>query len=938
MTGPAWRRMWRIFHDASELDPAERRAHLDAACAGDDALRAEIEQLLAAHESGAELLDVGAIPAAAVAWPDAEPLAAGERIGRWVVREMLGAGGFAEVYRAEQTEPIDREVALKIIKLGMDTSEVISRFRIEQQALAVMDHPHIAKVFDAGVTDAGRPFFVMELVPGATITAFCDEHRFDVTRRLRLFQDVCDAVQHAHHKGLIHRDLKPSNVLVSGPASRPVVKVIDFGIAKAIDPPSGGTVATRAGQLVGTPAYMSPEQADPAGVDVDTRSDVYSLGVLLYELLTGTTPFDETALQAAGPSGVSRLICEVEPPKPSTRLGSRGAHLADAARSRGTDPRTLARSMRGELDWIVMMALEKDRARRYETVDALARDVERHLRDEPVLAAAPSAGYRLRKFVRRHRVGVAAGATAMSALLAGLALAVTGFIAAARDRDELQAALETATRQTRIAEAVSTFLQRDLLAPADPMNAPDRDLTVRALLDRTSSEIVEAFPGEPLVEASIRTTLGVTYRGLGEHEAAARHLDVALSILRSEHGDDHPAILESLLPLAWVYWYLGEYARAEALWTEALPMSRRWLGEDHPDTLHAMAGLAALYNYQGRFEEARPLHRETVERCRRVLGDEHRDTLTAMHNLAWMDDQLGRHRDAERRYLTILETRRRIIGRDHPQTLVTQSSLAACYRAQRRYEEAERLHAEVLRTSREVLGREHPTTLRRMGQLAALYVVQGRHALAAPLLAEALERQRALFGHDHRDTQYTVSVLAQHHLEQGQGAEAEAVLLDLVERQERLFGSASTTVLTNLHRLALAYGQQGRHEEASVVWERVLDGQVATLGRESPKTLATVARLADALLRSQRPARAEPLFREALSGHEATLGRAHRRTFEDLRGLAVSLIEQAKLEAADAVIADMDGRYGRAPARDAAARRASLHEAWRRNAGTDGPP
>jgi tetratricopeptide (TPR) repeat protein len=399
-------------------------------------------------------------------------------------------------------------------------------------------------------------------------------------------------------------------------------------------------------------------------------------------------------------------------------------------------------------------------------------------------------------------------------LLVGLAFATIGLVMATRDRDRLQAALETATRQTRIAEAVNAFLERDLLAPADPLNTPDRQITVAELLDRTSARIEDAFPGEPLVEASIRTTLGVTYRGLGEYEAAVRHLEEALRIRRSELGDDHPMTLESMLPLAWANWYLGRYEQAEALWVEALPASRRELGEDHPDTLHAMAGLAALYNYQHRFEEALPLHLETVARSRAVLGEEHVDTLTAMHNLAWLDQQQGRTREAAGRFTRVLEMRRRVLGEEHPHTLTTLTSLAGCYRAQGRHAEAESLQASALETSRRVLGDEHPATLHRMTELAELYDAQHRHDLAEPLLVDSLARLRDLLGDDHRDTQYTVNVLAAHRLAQGRPREAERLLEDLVERQQRLFGEDSPIVRNSRGWLARARTQVAAGHEA----------------------------------------------------------------------------------------------------------------------------
>jgi ankyrin repeat protein len=409
-----------ILADAIELtDPAARRAHLEGACAGDKTLRREIESLLAAHEQASEFMRTAARPGSAHVLPGEK---AGDRIGRYTLIEQLGEGGFGVVWMAAQEEPVRRRVALKIIKLGMDTKEVVARFEAERQALALMDHPNIAKVFDGGATDTGRPYFVMELVKGIPITDHSDAARLPTAERLRLFIQVCLAVQHAHQKGVIHRDLKPSNVLVTMQDDRPVPKVIDFGVAKATAVRlTEKTLFTRFNQWIGTPAYMSPEQAGLGSLDVDTRSDVYSLGVLLYELLTGRPPFDTQKLLAAGCDAVMRTIREQEPPKPSTRLSALAVEeLSGVATRRGVEPAKLHRLVRGDLDWIVMKALEKDRTRRYETTSALSLDIERHLRSEPVAAAAPGFRYRTGKFMLRNRTQLAFGAAAC--LVIGLAV------------------------------------------------------------------------------------------------------------------------------------------------------------------------------------------------------------------------------------------------------------------------------------------------------------------------------------------------------------------------------------------------------------------------------------------------------------------------------------------------------------------------------------
>jgi len=418
-------RLIEIFGKACTRASAEERdTYLEAACGGDAALRRQVEVLLQAHTQ------MGEIPKPPSNDPppsDFQVERTGVMIGRYKLLQRIGEGGFGVVFMAEQQEPIHRRVALKIIKAGMDTREVVARFEAERQALALMDHPNIARVLDAGPTASGRPYFVMELVNGIPMTDYCDRHKLGMPERLELFMQVCRAVQHAHQKGVIHRDLKPSNVLVTLVDGKPVPKIIDFGVAKALGQRlTEKTLFTSFQTMIGTPTYMSPEQAELSGVDVDTRSDIYSLGVLLYELLTGVTPFDAATLHQAGLDEVRRLIREVEPPKPSVRLRTLGDQLTHVAKRRHTDPSALSRQVHGDLDWIVMKSLEKDRGRRYETAAALAEDIQRHLDHQPVLAGSPSAAYRVRKFIRRHRVGVVIGASVTVTMVAGLSLTLLG--------------------------------------------------------------------------------------------------------------------------------------------------------------------------------------------------------------------------------------------------------------------------------------------------------------------------------------------------------------------------------------------------------------------------------------------------------------------------------------------------------------------------------
>ncbi len=473
--------------------PEARAAYLQEACGGDLVLRSEVEKLLAAHErldGNHRELDAGGTE---------RP---GSVIGPYKLLEQIGEGGFGIVFMAEQQQPIRRKVALKALKPGMDTRQVIARFEAERQALAMMDHPNISRVHDGGETASGRPYFVMELVRGAPITEHCDRQHLSVHQRLELFVHVCHAVQHAHQKGIIHRDIKPSNILVTLHDGAPVVKVIDFGVAKAMGQQlTERTLFTNFAQMIGTPLYMSPEQAEMSGLDIDTRADIYALGVLLYELLTGTTPFDRERLQTAGFDEIRRVIREEEPAKPSTRISTMGAALSTVSENRQIDPRRLRGMLRGELDWIVMKCLEKDRTRRYETANGLARDIQRYLDVEPVEAGPPSAAYKVRKFARKHRKLLSAAGLVALLLIVASVVSIWQAVRATRAEHRAIAQMDRADEEADIAQAVNDFLQNDLLGQADIQKQPARtqrnkDITVRELLDRAAQRIAGKFEGK----------------------------------------------------------------------------------------------------------------------------------------------------------------------------------------------------------------------------------------------------------------------------------------------------------------------------------------------------------------------------------------------------------------------------------------------------------
>jgi len=632
-----------LFAAALERPRAERAAFLTAACRGDTALRRRLEVLLSMHEQ----------PDALPAPPDelgrpaskTEPVdeSLGRMIGRYKLMEKIGEGGCGVVYIAEQNEPVRRRVALKLIKLGMDTKQVLARFETEQQALALMDHSNIARVFDAGMSESGRPFFVMELVRGIKITTHCDRNKLSTEERLQLFIRVCQAVQHAHQKGIIHRDIKPSNILVTLHDGVPVPKVIDFGIAKATSQQrlTDKTVYTAFEQFIGTPAYMSPEQAEMSGLDVDTRSDIYSLGVLLYELLTGRTPFDEKTLMQAGLDGMRQIIREQEPLRPSTRLSTLAdGDLTTIAQNRQAETPRLLHTVRGDLDWIVMKCLEKDRTRRYETANGLAMDIRRHLENEPVVARPPSRTYQFQKMVRRNKAAFAGVLAVSMALLLGLALSVWQAVRAvkaerianvqrlraeqeavradfnAQSEKEQRAAAEAETQKVR---NVLAFLQQMFTSTG---NAYADKVTVLEMLDWGSTDVKERFKNQPKVSAAVQYSIGFCYSKIGHWDKAVGFLEDSLKLRVETVGYVNPDTLDTGAELAFVLMSLGRNEEASELCAKIIESARSGFSQETSNQilkarfrqleLRAARQLSQVYFEAGEMPRARPLAEELV--------------------------------------------------------------------------------------------------------------------------------------------------------------------------------------------------------------------------------------------------------------------------------------------------------------------------------------
>jgi len=941
-------------------NPTDRAIYLDRVCRGDVALRRQVDSLLAA-QSGMETIQAAAPsppeppstpektdliePAQATldlpgsSSPHPGPLTAdpgnsgggsGDRFlardqatveprtssreipfgtdtslgeviaGRYTLIKVIGEGGMGSVYLASQNEPVKRQVALKLIKTGMDSKAVVARFDAERQALALMDHPNIARIYDGGMTERGQPFFVMELVKGVPLTDYCDAHRLTLDARLALFVAVCQAVQHAHQKGIIHRDLKPANVLVTEVDGRPTPKVIDFGVAKATEVPLTDQSFADTGAIVGTPAYMSPEQADPSSMDIDTRTDVYALGVILYELLTGSPPIDEKQFKRGAILEMLRMVREVDPPRPSTKL-STAEGLPNIAANRGIEPPRLAKLVEGELDWVVMKALEKDRARRYDTANGLARDIQRYLADEVVEARPPSRAYRLKKFVKRNKVQVIAAGLVLLALVGGVIGTGIGFLEASRARDaetlranaeerekeratkaeaeareqknkaeenakEARRQEDEAKQQLALANALTDFLRNDLLGQAGTTNqanrffAPKPNLTVREALDRAAAGVGAKFADNPLLEASIRHTLGEAYIQVSEQDLATNQL------------------------------------------SRALELRNRWLGPENPETTRTLNLLGKAHIDAGHPEKAVQCYTQLREIGEKQYGRGSEETESAIHNLALAYHSAGMTKKAIELFEGIGEQRRKKYGENDSSYLSTLGSLASAYKSDNQNEKAIELYEKARDGYLKTKGLDHPDVILLMNNLAGAYESVGRHGDALLLFQDQVKRADKNLGPDHAQSLMSRHNLAHALLEQNRVEEALPVFEDLLPLVEKKLGPDHKGTLTIQHNLARAYMGAGREEEAIALILKVANRRKATIGIDHPDTIHAFKHYGFFNWLTKKFDKGAEGFAQSLEGSRKHYGERREETIATAFNLAFNLRDSGQIDKAKEVL------------------------------------
>jgi serine/threonine protein kinase/tetratricopeptide (TPR) repeat protein len=913
-----------VFLEAIDRTRTECRSLLDRRCAGRPELRAEVELLLHGLERSPTLFaSETASPADALAafvsfGPEGERQ--GDIVGRWTLQRKIGQGGFGSVWEAVQTEPVQRRVALKILQARLLSPVVRARFEFERQALALVDHPNVATLLDAGITSSDRPFFVMEFIEGEPITEYCTKAGASLRERLELFLQACAGIQAAHTKGIIHRDIKPSNVLVTASSGQPAVKVIDFGVAKVVgDSPVGGLASTLAGELIGTPEYMSPEQAD-GSLNVDTRIDIYALGVLLYELLTGLVPFERAVLLADGYSGMRRILHEQPPPRPRDRLqeAARAGEVERAEPGRSASlllaDQTLARDLRSDLEEIPLKAMRKDPSERYQSPTELADDVRRYLGGFPLRAVPESRVYRLRKLVKRRRGSVVAGSGLVLALALGLsgtlwqAAAARGEAARARlAADRERAAKDEARTHSRRAARINRLLTESLQS-SDPTQGGSQDmlvsdamLTVAANLDRGK------LAREPEIESELRLNIAIILLGNGRLQEAGRQAQIGLTINQRLGQGDSEGVAAGWGVVGAVAFQDGRLADAADATEMSLAMYRRLYPGDHSEVATSLNNYATVCSFAGRSQDSLRLHKECLAMRRRLSPGGHQDVGASLVNVASSQNRIGQFRDAEANaaeavalfeglfpndhpyraqamdclatacselgqaeraaelYEKTLAMRRRMFGGDHPEVASSLNNLAAEYDTAGRAEEALVLYQEALDMDRRLYSGDHPHIVDSLNNIGMAKLSKGSHAEAADLFSESLAMSRRLNPDDHFQTARVLNNLGRAYQLMDRIIEADASFAEAAGMYRRIFPGDHPDSARAIVNLATTREVLGFAGEAVRLLAEAADMRRRVLSPDDPKLASTVAALAQLHERMGNVALAEPLWREVVA-------------------------------------------------------------------------
>lgn len=867
---------FEIYQLALDMDIEERESYLAEAIVDNEALQSAVTKLLDSaeqaeqqfflHTPAADIKQMGLADELAC---DQTPLPLPRPIKQYTPIKLIGEGGFGRVYLAEQSEPVSRKVALKLIRHDLVDQKFIKRFETEWQMLAVLNHPNIAHIFDAGTGDDGTPFLAMEYVEGINLTEYCNQHQLGIRQRLTLFLQVCYAIQHAHQKGVIHRDLKPENVIVTEYQGQPVPKVIDFGIAKVMDLKLNGKTMVNSAEFFGSPSYMSPEQIQQLELDIDTRSDVYGLGILLYELLVGSTPFvsDDSLM-----SLMNQILSET-PLRPSVMI----EQVADDKKTNmgKTSIAVIKKNLQDDLDWIILKALEKSREQRYATTSALVDDINHFLVDEPVVARAPTVAYRANKFVHRHTLGVIASTAILVVLLAGIVGTSHGYVNAKQESVKARQAEAIAVEQTEIAQQTVALLL-EFLSAADPGNK-GRELKVVQLLDAFIPRLQE-LKQQPVLQASLLYTYAKTYHGLGLFSEALDFADKAVSMRKITLGINHPDYFEALNLKINTLWEMGKHQAAEKWGRIAITQASANLGEEHPLTLEAMSATADVLKELGLYSEAEALHRQTLEKRRHILGNDHLDTVHSMARLAVSLGYQDKTTEAVELNRKVLETRTRLLGADHPKTLNTMNNLAFALTESGDMDAGAELHRATFKKRRIILGKEHPETLTSMANLAWTLNAHGKHAEAEAMYRQSITIESRVLGELHPNILITLGNLANSIMKQGRLDEAEKIHLEALQKRQSVHGKQHPSSQASMNDLAGLYLTKKEFEKARDLYTALLNIRRKRLGMEHHATHKTIDKLVLSLVELKEYKPAIILLHESQTVKRKLLGNDHPAT------------------------------------------------------------